>query len=574
MLLIYSILLVSLGINLSGNSVLPVSAPKKPARTGFTEDFPGKAAELNALAEKLLNNSPDSAFKYAHKAGNIAAKYNLADELARSRLLTGRVLQNQGAFDHAIEDYMEAIENYQSTHNETGLAISYQYLGLAYDFSRQPEVALANYRKSLDIFQKRKDESGQAGTLSYIGHIYEKRQEYKTALEYQQQARKIYEKLKDTEGLAKVMDDIGSIYEDLENYNQAFVFFSEALRLNQQAGNKIAAINNLNNIGDIYQKQGAYQLALKYTFESLDMARELNQKYQLRSAYRDISQTCFLMGDFKRSYEYLDSAYRTYGEIYNSETATHTARMQVIYDTQEKDKEIALLEAGKRFNKLLIYTFGGALVIISALGLMILNRQRLLLLKNKEILKQNKKIYETEKELHQAALDNMQLNELRLTAELENKQLREQKLQDELGTRSRELTERTLLIIRKNEVFVELLEKLKLSLRKKEGERESELKKLIRTIEHNTQLEKNWNEFKMAFEQVHSDFLKNLQERFPQLTSRELTLCSLLRLNMNSKDLSTTLGISQDSLRVTRYRLRKKFGLKQGESLTQFIMSF
>ncbi|WP_157830375.1 hypothetical protein [Siphonobacter sp. SORGH_AS_0500] len=42
-------------------------------------------------------------------------------------------------------------------------------------------------------------------------------------------------------------------------------------------------------------------------------------------------------------------------------------------------------------------------------------------------------------------------------------------------------------------------------------------------------------------------------------------------MNLTSSDISTLLGISQDSLRVTRYRLRKKLNLAAGESLTAFI---
>jgi DNA-binding CsgD family transcriptional regulator len=44
-------------------------------------------------------------------------------------------------------------------------------------------------------------------------------------------------------------------------------------------------------------------------------------------------------------------------------------------------------------------------------------------------------------------------------------------------------------------------------------------------------------------------------------------------MNLESGDIATLLGISQDSLRVIRYRLRKKFNLQQGESLTAFIQS-
>jgi len=42
-------------------------------------------------------------------------------------------------------------------------------------------------------------------------------------------------------------------------------------------------------------------------------------------------------------------------------------------------------------------------------------------------------------------------------------------------------------------------------------------------------------------------------------------------MNMPSGDTATLLGISADSLRVSRYRLRKKLGLAEGESLTAFM---
>jgi hypothetical protein len=50
-------------------------------------------------------------------------------------------------------------------------------------------------------------------------------------------------------------------------------------------------------------------------------------------------------------------------------------------------------------------------------------------------------------------------------------------------------------------------------------------------------------------------------------------MLSLIKLNMASKDMAILLGISQDSLRVSRYRLKKKLHLEQGESLTGFVQS-
>jgi hypothetical protein len=42
-------------------------------------------------------------------------------------------------------------------------------------------------------------------------------------------------------------------------------------------------------------------------------------------------------------------------------------------------------------------------------------------------------------------------------------------------------------------------------------------------------------------------------------------------MNIDSSDIATLLGISSDSLRVTRYRLRKKLNLEKGENLSAYI---
>ncbi|MFC0183436.1 hypothetical protein ACFFJX_13050 [Pseudarcicella hirudinis] len=44
-------------------------------------------------------------------------------------------------------------------------------------------------------------------------------------------------------------------------------------------------------------------------------------------------------------------------------------------------------------------------------------------------------------------------------------------------------------------------------------------------------------------------------------------------MNLSSNDIASLLGISSDSLRVARHRLRKKLNLEQGESLTTFIQT-
>ena len=83
--------------------------------------------------------------------------------------------------------------------------------------------------------------------------------------------------------------------------------------------------------------------------------------------------------------------------------------------------------------------------------------------------------------------------------------------------------------------------------------------------------DKTWDDFRATFDQVHPDFFGNLTRQYTDLSSTDLRLIALLKMNMNSPDMATLLGISPDSLRVARYRLRKKLSLHEGESLSGFV---
>ena len=58
---------------------------------------------------------------------------------------------------------------------------------------------------------------------------------------------------------------------------------------------------------------------------------------------------------------------------------------------------------------------------------------------------------------------------------------------------------------------------------------------------------------------------------FPLARPSEIRLCALLRLNFASKEIAAIMGISPDSVKVARYRLRKKLELTRNDSLVDFI---
>ncbi len=67
--------------------------------------------------------------------------------------------------------------------------------------------------------------------------------------------------------------------------------------------------------------------------------------------------------------------------------------------------------------------------------------------------------------------------------------------------------------------------------------------------------------------QESDSFIRKLQYSFPELSSNDLRICSLLRENLSTKEIALQLGVSPDSANKARYRIRKKLNLRRAQSL-------
>ncbi|MBB6459491.1 two-component regulator propeller domain-containing protein [Flammeovirga kamogawensis] len=69
-------------------------------------------------------------------------------------------------------------------------------------------------------------------------------------------------------------------------------------------------------------------------------------------------------------------------------------------------------------------------------------------------------------------------------------------------------------------------------------------------------------------------FLTDFAKNYPQLTSTDLRICSLVRLNKTNKEIAQILNITLGSLEQSRYRIRKKMKLEKQVNLNDLILRF
>ncbi len=93
-------------------------------------------------------------------------------------------------------------------------------------------------------------------------------------------------------------------------------------------------------------------------------------------------------------------------------------------------------------------------------------------------------------------------------------------------------------------------------------------------MDSNISTEQDWQVFENNFNQVHEEFIKKLLMNYPNLTPSDVKLAAYLRMNLSTKEIAHLLNITNRSVELKRYRLRKKMNLETEVNLGEFMMAY
>ncbi len=184
--------------------------------------------------------------------------------------------------------------------------------------------------------------------------------------------------------------------------------------------------------------------------------------------------------------------------------------------------------------------------------------------------------FEREKNALETTFQQESAEQQRIVAanEQEITRLRAEKLESEIQHKNQELALATMHLVQKGEILTTLQEELEKALEKKQSTQtlHEDIRRIIRTMQFDSQLDEDWEHFAIHFDSVHGDFLKRLRERYPQTSPNDLRLCAYLRMNLSTKEIANLLNISVRGVEGSRYRLRKKLGLPGDANLVEIMM--
>lgn len=493
--------------------------------------------------------------------------YPNSDSTALADYQTGKQFFQQSLYPEALHYYLKALSVLEENGGSSDLlATLYDELGDLYYQIHQPSDAYVSYRKAEQMFEELGNLSGLALALNGLGHLYEKQEAYDSAIYFQERALSIIQQENNPLVYQRILESLGSIYEDLNVYDSALHYFKEASIIPIDSISFPSKISIYNNIGDIFRKTARYDSSFFYTSMALALARSTGERYQESSALKDLAKLSQMQKDYEAAYEYLEEGRRVYQEVYSKDVLDQIGQLKTFYEVEKRDTEIALLKQQQTLDLYWKTILSLAFISLSVFSIMVYLLLRYRFRKQKQLLS-------AKLELEHQSLENIKLREKQLELEIALEKQQKESLKNDLDQQAKLLTTTTLEIIEKNtetNKIIRFLEQIKESTRPLT---KREFNRIIKDLEKSLENGKHWEEFDLAFGTIHTSFFHELKRNSPQLTDYDLRLAALIKVKLTSMEIANSLGISTDSLRISKHRLKKKLGLGAEVKLSEYIES-
>ncbi|MEY4551893.1 MAG: hypothetical protein RL099_221 [Bacteroidota bacterium] len=152
--------------------------------------------------------------------------------------------------------------------------------------------------------------------------------------------------------------------------------------------------------------------------------------------------------------------------------------------------------------------------------------------------------------------------------------LQNEKLEVEIEYKNSELASSAMHIVKKGELLTKVKSELGSIIKKIDNEYAiTELKKMVKALNEDENLDQEWEYFTKHFDKVHSDFIVKLKEKHSNISNNELKLCAYLRMNLSTKEIAQLMNISVRGVEISRYRLRKKLNLATDTNLFDYLIT-
>lgn len=490
-----------------------------------------------ALAAAWLQSlqSPDGQLETSAMQEFIEDRTNKKDMVSAARawrMLGDLYLQKNNDYETTLECYFKNIETGNGLSEDIYPERMYDFfsIGNIYYQFKEYRQALYNLRQALMYRPPHTRAVVQSNIRNTLGLCYQKTGNLDSSDYYFNQVLQ-HETDRHEEWKGIAMGNLGYNYFLRGNYPKAIAMLDEDIAIATKYHAREYSCKSFIWLATIYLRQNNMAKAAEMAREAerAIVTKDLFDYYEF--LYPLLSKLYAANGNFAKSEAFLDSALWAKDSVERKFDAMQLARAEQKAESVKRRQQLASLELEKKNKTLQRNILIGFLIFLMFTGLYI---YRLIQRRHKQ-------------------------EQLVKDLELEKKETALSTAQQQLKDFSENFQQKALL-----------LEQLESQLQAK-GTADNELLEQLRQSTLLT--DEQWTAFRQVFDKVHGGYLIRLKDKLPDLTPAEIRYMALAKLRFSNKEMASALGISQQTVRVTVHRLRKKLSMPEEGSLSELVES-
>ncbi len=292
--------------------------------------------------------------KYSKEALSVA--YQIGDSLliARAQFELGTNYSEKGYYDMALKHLIQSLRIIESLNRNgkynTKIAFITNNIGSMYSRSGEDSLAMKYYKYSLSIKEKLNDSLGIANMLNNMGLLYASKKNYEKAKEYYRKALEIEKNIGDKISIAETTLNLWELFIREKKFEKAAAYYDTIENYLPVMGTRTKIVA-LNNISHVWLSLNKPDKAIGYINKAIEFAKKSNVISLLSSSYKLLSEYYAAKSDYKNAYYYQKKSSMLKDSVMNSELAAQMAKMQAKYETEKKEKQIALLQKDKQLTQ-------------------------------------------------------------------------------------------------------------------------------------------------------------------------------------------------------------------------------
>lgn len=352
-----------------------------------TDDDSVKILYLSKLAYYSVYSDVKQSAKYGEEALRKADSLDSDFLRIYALLYRGNALTVQSLYLQSLAFYKHAYEIESKNNFSKFKGAIINNIGDSYMELNDYESAYKYFQESLKLSQNTKDSLLEAISMFNIGRVYKVQANYTKALDYINNSKVLSKKIHDMGGVAYSDYELGLISHLQGETSQAVAFLESSITVSDSIGIDELTAQSLVEIANIKVEQDELLSALQYYHKALDINEKINnlkgiaevnlglgtlqikmnsllsasnsllhglsislvlQDKELESRFYEVLSLFYeRKGNYSKSLEYY-KLYKTNADsVFNRETNMQVALMEMQFDSEKKDKEIALLKEVK-----------------------------------------------------------------------------------------------------------------------------------------------------------------------------------------------------------------------------------